>query len=280
VTYNWGAIEWAIANRPRIAPHLHVEDGFGPEEADRQLRRRVWARRLLLRGSLVVLPSRTLLRIAAETWRLDPSRLRHVPNGIDCDRFAARPAETPRLPWSAVEPVIGTVAGLRREKNLKRLLHATAQAARTVPCRLVVVGDGPERPALEAIAGELGIADRVLFAGYASDPRVWYAVFDVFALSSDTEQMPYAVMEAMADGLPVAATAVGDVPFMVSKPNRAFLAPCDEEPLGNALRRLVESPELRAVIGEANRRKARREFDERIMFAAYESLFRGEPTPS
>ena len=88
ITYNWGSLEWAMANWPRLVPHVHIEDGFGPEEADRQLLRRVWTRRLLLSNSRVVVPSRTLERIALHVWKLSPSRVRYIPNGVDCQRFS------------------------------------------------------------------------------------------------------------------------------------------------------------------------------------------------
>ena len=90
VTYNWGTIEWALANLLPLARHIHCEDGFGPEEQARQIPRRVWTRRLALRRATVVLPSRTLERIATETWRLPRAGLRYVPNGIDLARFAPR----------------------------------------------------------------------------------------------------------------------------------------------------------------------------------------------
>ena len=85
VTYNWGSIECAMANWPGLAPHVHIEDGFGPEEAKDQLRRRVLTRRYVLSRSTVVLPSRMLYRLASEVWKLDPKGLRYIPNGIDCD---------------------------------------------------------------------------------------------------------------------------------------------------------------------------------------------------
>jgi hypothetical protein len=92
LTYNWGAIEWALANR--LAPlcrHVHFEDGFGPDEADgRQLARRVWLRRLALSGrSEIVVPSRLLERIARERWRFAARRVRYIPNGVDCSVASA-----------------------------------------------------------------------------------------------------------------------------------------------------------------------------------------------
>src|SRR5260370_1126532 len=92
ITSNWGSIEWAMANIWPLVRHLHVEDGFGPEERDAQIRRRVWARRILLRRSMVVVPSRVLWGIATGIWRLDPRRLRYIANGIHFRPFAQRPA--------------------------------------------------------------------------------------------------------------------------------------------------------------------------------------------
>lgn len=263
VTSNWGTIEWAIANRlPRI-PHLHMEDGFGPEERDRQLPRRVLARRLLLRRARLLVPSRNLERIAREEWRLEPI---YVANGVDLVRF------TPVERAAHGVPVIGTVAGLRPEKNLARLLHACAIAARTVPHRLLVVGDGPERGALEALARQLGVEAE--FAGPIANPAPLYARMDIFALSSDTEQMPLSVLEAMACGLPVAATAVGDVAAMVAEANRPFLTPREPEPLAAAFAMLLADPGLRERVGANNRARAEFVYDQEAMFATHAALWR------
>ena len=264
VTSNWGAIEWAIANLWPLARHVHTEDGFGPEERTSQLPRRVLTRRLVLRRSTVVLPSRTLLRIAAEQWRLDPARLHYIPNGVDLTRFAGG------TPGAEDGPTIGTVAALRPEKNFGRLLRAFALAGR--PGRLVIVGDGGERPALEALSASLGLAGQVHFAGQVSDPSPLYGGFDLFALSSDTEQMPLSVLEAMAAGLPVAATDVGDVRAMLAGANAPFVGPATDEALAAGLRALVADPALRRRVGEANRAKAEAEYDQETMFQAYAAL--------
>jgi glycosyltransferase involved in cell wall biosynthesis len=268
VTCNWGAIEFALANLLPVTRHVHVVDGFGPEERSAQIPRRVLIRRLALGRTPVVLPSRNLVRIAAEIWKLPPRVIRYVPNGIDLGRFALAAAGTQR---GAGETVIGTVAALRPEKNIARLLRAVAPLA---GCRLVVVGDGPERDALTDLARTLGIADRVTFAGYRQDTQDFYARFDVFALSSDTEQMPLSVIEAMASGLPIGATDVGDVRLMVSAENAPFIVPADDAALGAALSVLAGDAARRRRIGEANLTKARRDFDEAAMFAAHGALWR------
>jgi glycosyltransferase involved in cell wall biosynthesis len=267
VTCNWGAIEFALANILPVSRHLHVVDGFGPEERTTQIPRRVLLRRLALRRTPVVVPSRNLVRIASDIWKLPPEVIRYVPNGVDLARFA--PDGTRR---GAGEPVIGTVAALRAEKNLSRLLRAFA----ALPAgRLIIVGDGPERPALEALAGSLGVTDRVWFAGHHQDPAAFYSQFDIFALSSDTEQMPLSVIEAMASGLPIVSTEVGDVRAMVVEENAEYVVALDDAALAGALVTLSENREARRRLGDANLAKAQCDFDQVTMFAAHGALWRG-----
>ncbi|MFC0406748.1 glycosyltransferase family 4 protein [Roseomonas elaeocarpi] len=273
VTSNWGSIEWAMANRlgPRL-PHLHTEDGFGPEESGGQFRRRILFRRLVLRRSSVMLPSQTLLRAAQEVWRLPTQQLSHLPNGIDLRRFRPDGLKA-QLGLGGEGPLIGTVAALRPEKNLARLLRAAALLRQQgVAFRLVLIGDGPERPRLEALAGELGIGGVTRFAGHVADPAAAYRAMDIVALSSDTEQMPFSVLEAMATGLPVAATEVGDVRLMLSEGNAPFLAARSDAALAEALRPLLLDATLRHRIGRANRFKAERDYDQENMFQAHARL--------
>ena len=169
LTYNWGAVEWALANSfSPICRHIHFESGFGPEEADRQLRRRVVFRRLALANSeCVVVPSQTLVQIATKIWRIPTDKVLYVPNGVDCDKFVM-PSSVENLPGFRRKPtelVIGTVAPLRAEKNLGRLLRAFATIDVTRPIRLVIVGDGPERESLLELRDRHALGDCVSFEG-------------------------------------------------------------------------------------------------------------------
>lgn len=277
ITSNWGSIEWAMANLvpPRL-PHLHMEDGFGPDEAAGQKPRRVWTRRLVLRRSRVLLPSLALLATAREVWRLPERRLFYVPNGIDLARFAPQgPRADLAVPGEG--PLIGTVAALRAEKNIARLLRAAAILAREgMAFRLAVIGDGPERAMLGALAAGLGIAERTRFTGHVPDPAEAYRALDLFALSSDTEQMPFSVLEAMATALPVAATDVGDVRAMLAPENAPHVAACGDAALAAAIGGLLRDAGLRAAIGAANRARAERDFDQEVMFARHAALWRNE----
>ncbi len=271
ITGNWGTIEWAMANALPVVRHIHTEDGFGPEEQDRQLPRRAWTRRIFLRHTTVVVPSRTLWRIATERWRLNPSRIRYIPNGIDLARFENATASV--LPGEG--PIIGCVAALRAEKNLFRLVRAFHLVVSELPARLVIVGDGPERVALEKLVASLDISSHVLFAGHVPAPAPLYRAFDVFALTSDTEQMPMTVLEAMAAGLPVAATDVGDIKEMLAPENRTFIVPRDDRTLADVFLALLRQPDMRRSVGAANRARAERDYDQEVMFAQYAALFDG-----
>jgi glycosyltransferase involved in cell wall biosynthesis len=273
ITHNWGTTEWAMANWPGRVRHIHMEDGFGPEEAEGQLRRRVLTRRLLLRKSTVVVPSLTLQQIACDIWRLPKKNVRYIPNGIDCARYATGPDPTATGGWPQQGVKIGAVAALRPEKNIARLIRAFAEVGLDVPCWLVIVGDGHERPSLEQLATQLGVQKRVLFVGHIAGTERVYGGFDVFALTSDTEQMPYTVLEAMAAGLPVAATRVGDVPYMVAPENLPYVVAREDGSVATALRQLLQDAALRRRIGAANQKMAFATYDQNTMFAAYAELY-------
>jgi glycosyltransferase involved in cell wall biosynthesis len=276
VTYNWGAIEWALAATLAKATHVHIVDGFGPEEAESQFIRRVLFRRIALaRCSRVVVPSNTLYQLAREVWRLPANQLTRIPNGIDVDRVTQQTDE--RLIYALGIPrdrkIIGTVATLRPEKNIARLLRATAEVANRMPAALVIVGDGAERQALEAQALAIGLSEKVIFTGAAADPAKLLGAFDVFAISSDTEQMPMSVLEAMAAGLPIASVDVGDVKEMVSPENAPYVLGQDSKTLAAAILDLLSDADARRRIGAANRQRARKDYTLDCMARSYTNLF-------
>jgi glycosyltransferase involved in cell wall biosynthesis len=277
-TYNWGAIEWCFVNRlAGVAPGIHAEHGFGPDEADRLLMRRNLFRRLALSGdTILVVPSQALKQVAHSHWGVGETALRLIPNGIDIAAMERR-ARRAQAGFSrdASEIVIGAVAPLVAVKNHTRLLRVFAAAAEgDRRWRLVLVGDGPERPGLEAAARRLGIAARTSFVGSLDDPAAAIAAIDVLATTSHTEQMPYCVLEAMALAKPVVAGAVGDIATMVAAENRPFVRPrADEAGLVHALRCLGGDAALRACIGEANRDRCAAAYGEDRMRDAFGSLY-------
>lgn len=278
LSYNWGAMDVVAARRlvPGAAPPLiHHEDGFNADEILRLNWKRNLFRRLMLPAAkTVVVPSARLEDIALRIWRVPAARLARIPNGIDMAAYA-HPPEPGAIPGLAARPgdvVIGTVAGLRGVKNLPRLVRAFA--ALPGHARLVIAGDGPERAQIEDEARRLGVGGRVHMPGFLPQPRRFVGWFDIFALSSDSEQFPISLVEAMAAGLPAVSTDVGDVRSIVAAENQPFIVPAgDEAGFAAALARLAGDEGLRLSIGEANRQKAQREYGEAAMIADYARLY-------
>ncbi|PKB25954.1 glycosyltransferase involved in cell wall biosynthesis [Novosphingobium kunmingense] len=282
LTYNWGAMDAVLAHTLfaealDLPPLVHHEDGFNEDEAQRLKPARNWFRRIALhRAQGLVVPSQRLEAIALRDWR-QPRRMVHrVPNGVPVFAYGGkvRPDALPRLTKRPGELWLGTLAGLRPVKNLPRLVRAFAGLPE--PWQLVILGDGPERAAIRAEAERLGVMHRVHLPGFVPDPAKAVGLFDVFALSSDSEQFPISVVEAMAAGLAVAAPDVGDVAAMLSAENAPYIAPPgDEAALAHAIARLAADPAARAAVGTANRARAEAEYDEAAMVAAYARIYAG-----
>ena len=276
LTYNWGAMDAVMAHTLfsqafRLPPLVHHEDGFNEDEANGLKASRNWFRRIALgKSAALVVPSERLEDVALSAWAQPRWRVRRIGNGIPTAAYArkARPDALPRVIKRPGERWLGTLAGLRKVKNLPRLVRAFADLPEE--WQLVILGEGPEREMIRDEALRLEVAHRVHLPGFVADPAAVVGLFDLFALSSDSEQFPISVVEAMAAGLAVAATDVGDVRAMLAPANREFLArPADEGALAEAIARLAADERLRSAIGTANRTKARAEYDESAMVEAY-----------
>lgn len=190
-------------------------------------------------------------------YRRDQVRIVH--NGV----VAPEPAPSPDRDQDAADefglapddPVIGIVAMLRAEKDHASLLRALPQVHEEFPrATLLLVGEGALRPELERLAAELGITDRVVFAGGRDDVARVLRAMDVVTLCSTTECFPMAVLEAMAAARPVVCTAVGGIPEAVDEGGTGHLVPPgDPAALADALRRLLRDPARARAMGAAGR---------------------------
>jgi glycosyltransferase involved in cell wall biosynthesis len=151
--------------------------------------------------------------------------------------------------------VIVSVGRLSPEKGHLDLVRAAARLGAGCPFRLVLAGEGPERPRIEREIARLGLADRVVLAGHQQNIAPFYAMADVLALPSHSEGSPNVLLEALAAGLPVVAAAVGGVPEIATDEQNALLvrARCPEA-LGDALARLLEDTALRERLAASARR--------------------------
>ena len=290
LTYNWGAMDAVMAHalfgvHYKLPPLVHHEDGFNEDEAVRLKTSRNWYRRIALaRCAALVVPSRQLEAIALQAWQQPRTRVHRIVNGIDTGAYARKPRRDalPGLIKRPGELWLGTLAGLRPVKNLPALVRAFSVLPEQ--WQLVILGEGPERETIRDEALRLDLAHRVHLPGFAPDPARVVGLFDLFALSSRSEQFPISVVEAMAAGLAIAAPAVGDVADMVTQANRPFVAaPGTEEALGLALLHLAEDQQLRRAIGAENQAKARALFDLEAMVGAYRDVYAaaiGRPLPA
>lgn len=205
-----------------------------------------------------------LARLVEELAGLEPGSIRTIPNSVP-----DLPVEPE--PRAASGHVIGCLGRLSAEKGFDVLLRALELLPETT---CVIVGDGPERSRLDALARELGVADRLIVTGWSEKPRSYLPSFDVFVLPSRFEGLPLAVLEAMLAERPVVASDVGSVPEAVHDGDTGLLVP-PEDPvaLAGAIRRLLEEPELRARMGACGRELALRRFATVSVAAAFEALY-------
>lgn len=280
LTYNWGAMDAVMAHTiyarsMNLPPLIHHEDGFNADEATRLKPGRNFYRRIGLHSATsLIVPSVRLERIALNIWHQPRGKVLRIPNGVETARFGrkVRRDVLPNLIKRPGEFWVGTLAGLRVVKNLTRMVRAFSGLP--PEWHLVILGEGPERNAIMDEAVRLNVGDRVHLPGHVGDPARVLGLLDLFALSSDSEQFPISVVEAMATGLAVAAPDVGDVLQIVAKENQPFIVPAgDEAALAGIMAELAGDQALRRQLGEANRRRAHKEYDEDAMIAAYRDAY-------
>jgi glycosyltransferase involved in cell wall biosynthesis len=251
---------------------VHTEHSFEYLEPRASLRR---ALKWLSRTTRVfALCGERMLPFYQTIVGVSSKRLQVIPNGIDVDKYrpgASRTSIRAELGVPVDAFVVGSAGRLESEKNYGMLLTAAAHSRATgAPVHVVLFGDGAERPALERVAAELGIRESVSFAGWRTDlPRVLPAL-DVFALTSISEGLPLAILEAMACGLPVVSTAVGDIPVVVEDERAGYLVAIgDANALALRLSQLAREPERRRALGMCGRQTVADRYSRSSMMSRY-----------
>jgi len=216
----------------------------------------------------------------------EPIRQRLVErDGVPAERVTvipcAMPEDGPRQPPPALpetlrgRPLVGVVARLQPEKGVDILLRAAPRIVDRRPeCALVVVGDGPLRAMLEAEAARLGLAGHVHFLGFRPDVLALLPLLEVLVVPSLTEGTPLVVLEAMAAGVPVVASAIGGIPDQIQHEEEGLLVPPgNDAALAAAVLCLLEDPALARRYGEAGRRKVGQEFQFEEMVDRIEGIY-------
>ncbi|PYP78199.1 MAG: hypothetical protein DMD35_12125 [Gemmatimonadetes bacterium] len=224
--------------------------------------------------------SPSVSRLVESEGGIPASRIVTIPNFLDPEAFEPITADDRRrmldeigVPEDAF--VVGIVARLSPVKDHGTLLRAIASLRGQIPAlHCVLVGDGPERSALRALADTLGIGELVHFAGERTQPPNLHGLFDVSVLCSTTEAFPNSVLEAMAAARPVVATDVGGTPDAVHEGTTGLLVrPGDPSRLAGAILRLYNEPALRTKLGNAGRAAARAGYSADAVIAQVEALY-------
>ncbi len=284
-TRNLAALEcqlpaWAAGVRGRV----HGEHGWDVSDLDGSNRAYRWVRRgyrpFVHR---YVALSRDLQRYLSRTIGVPPEHVAQIYNGVDTERFhppttgrvtpSGSPFNDPRL-W-----VIGTVGRMQAVKDQTTLARGFVVAVERCPearrrLRLVMVGDGPLRAEAEAVLGQAGVRDLAWFPGERSDvPELMHGL-DCFVLPSRAEGISNTILEAMASGLPVIATAVGGNPEMVEAGRSGKLVPPADPPgLAGSILEYLGDPDTARKHGLAGRQRAKTHFSLVAMVAAYETVY-------
>ena len=212
---------------------------------------------------------------------LSPERVQTCYSGLDLDRVpktADGAGVRTRHGFDATTFLVGTVANLLPHKGHQHLIRAVSLASRELPrlgCLIVGEGGGGYRTELEALARDLGLAERVVFAGFQPDVYPYLAALDLFVLPSVREAFGIVLLEAMAMGRPVVATKVGGVPEVVEDGVTGVLVPpADPASLARAIVTLAEAPDQRRVLGEAGAMRVRERFHVARMARQVEAVYK------
>lgn len=279
---NWAAVEAVIAGRlAGSCAVVHSEHGLETAAAVKEPRRRIWFRRIAYELAHRVLSvSHQLKDLHAHRTGFNANRITVIHNGVDGRRFFPDPAARARvrreLNLLENDFCIGCVGNLLPVKDHITVLRAVLRlAASGTPCRLVLVGEGPERARLERFAEEHPeCKGRVMLAGSSDRVPELLNAMDVYVLSSTSEGICNSLLEAMSTGLPVLATATGGNPEVVVDGESALLFPVgDFVRLEADLNRLRLQTELRRDLGQQAIRRVRNEFSIEAMVRKYDEVY-------
>jgi glycosyltransferase involved in cell wall biosynthesis len=224
----------------------------------------------------IVTTGEALKRELVERNRFSANRIESVPTGIDAGRFrpGERKAMRARYGLPQDKTLVGIAATLRSWKGHAFLLEALARLPDSI--ELVIVGDGPQREALEQKIGQLGLRGRVRMQGQQADVLPWLRALDIFALPSyANEGVPQALVQAMLVELPCVTTAVGGIPEIAEHDRTALVVPPrDAAALAAAIERLAGNEGLRQELGQAARKHCVEGYSYERMIERMEAIYR------
>lgn len=235
-----------------------------------------WILQHLVTGSVTV--SRDLAKYLAGEMRVDRSKIRTIPNGIDITRFRASGSDPDLRKELGIDDgskVIGTIGRLTEQKGMEYLIDAFKGISKHSPgAVLVIVGDGELRADLHSRVERNGLGGKVIFCGIRDDIPRLLGIFDIFVLPSLWEGQPITIMEAMASGRPIVATDVGGNGEILRSGELGLLVPAkDPDAITKAVNRLLGDPSMAGDLGEKARVHASAELSSTSMTRRYEEVF-------
>lgn len=270
-SYNLATLEYhPISWLAGVRGHFHAEHGRDVSDPNGTNKKYQWLRRLIspfVHRYIAV--SDDLNQWLLQQVRLPKRKVQLIYNGINTERF--NPSAAKNDCFSFVH-----VARLSPIKDQATLIAAFALLCQqsTLPCRLLLVGDGPLRQQLEQLAQTTGAGDRIEFLGERQDIAQLMQQSHVFVMSSLAEGIPMTVLEAMACGLPVVATAVGGLPELIQPEQGRLVAAASAQALAGAMQQYLEQPALAVAHGQSARQRVCEQFSEPAMVSQYLSLYR------
>lgn len=206
-----------------------------------------------------------------------PAKVRVVYNGVDLAGWPASRLERQKkrleLRLGADEVLLGSVGRLDAQKGHSILIEAMARLRKGFKCRLVILGEGPLRPQLEAQIRRHKLEGAVMLLGERDDVTAWLSALEIFVLPSLWEGLPNSLLEAMALGLPCVASAVDGVPEVLAGDCGVLVPPSNPAALYERLAKLIAEPELRAKYGAAAKERIGKDFSLIGMMSAYEQAY-------
>lgn len=276
-TYNWGAVEGILAAKiSGIKSTVHSEHGFDIGEIVKKKLRRVLARRVIfMYCDRIIVPSLSLRKWLIEDVKVAAERIVYIPNG--CDTAVFCPGRMPQIRKGFgikdSDIVLGTVGSLKKLKGQDVLLEAFSGIKET-GLKLMIVGDGPDKERLASMAEKMGLSGKILLTGSVIKPADIYKSIDIFVLPSLSENSPNCLLEAMATGLPIVATDVGDVSCILDNGTAGVIVqPRDASALTAGIKSLLNNLSMAQEKGRLARKTVEERFSLNKMTSEYEQSY-------